>query len=64
MRRFLILNKEVFIVSYEVDAESPDEAVKKWVMDEGDEQVDMEYLSDLHDFTRHSIPEVIDITEE
>lgn len=62
MKRFIIYNKEVFIVSTLIEAESEEEALEAWSNDEG-EEIDIEYLCDLSDYTKFSSPFAQEIKE-
>ena len=60
MKKYLIVAKEVFAVSYIVEAKDQDEAIKKWKNDEA-EEVDMEYLAQLAEYTKYAKPYIQEI---
>ena len=60
--KFLIQNKEVFIVSYVIEAKNAKEALARW-REGRDEEMEMEYLSDLSEYTKYSYPDIQEIIE-
>lgn len=57
MKKYLITNKEVYLVTYTVEGKDAADAIKRWRNDQG-EEIDMQYLNDLNDYIKYSIPEV------
>lgn len=63
MKHFLITNKEVFLISYLVDAENIDEAFTKW--ENGlSEKVGERYQCDLSEYNKFSMPDVYEIGKD
>lgn len=60
--KFLIQNKEVYIVSYVIEAKNAKEALARW-REGKEEEIEIEYLSDLSDYTKYSYPNIQEIVE-
>ena len=61
MKKYLVQNLEVYVVSYVVDAESETEALSKYV--ELGAEIDLEYMCDLNEYTNKSFPYVQEVIE-
>lgn len=62
MKKFLIQNKEVFVVSYMIAAKSEEDAANRWLDDA--EEIDTTYVCDLSEYTNYSAPYIREIKEE